>query len=260
MLEILPRLHFVVFRREGCGLSHVSVPRIQRRFGFVLKPGLVGYFAWSRDIWKFLYFPGLNSIFHLLVQPRGYFLPLFGTPSRFRPHTWTTDEAAATTLPLRPLCIPEAITTRTIYYLRRSFRQVFMMHSALLQHSRSRSLTLSFTSPSLSWPITPFYVPASFPTCALKSPTKIVDSLVSAFLTASLVSFRNSGYCALTFGPYTSVKHRDWSNNFSPNICTPFLLVGLYRGTPWKQTLRFLYAHARNPSKIADVVKTVPKT
>jgi len=48
------------FSREGCGFSRLSVPRMQRRVGFVLKPGFVGYFL------------GVNSIFHLFVTPRGY--------------------------------------------------------------------------------------------------------------------------------------------------------------------------------------------
>jgi len=61
MCEIRQRLHFRRFQREGSGLSRHSVPRMQRRFGYFLKPCLVGYFLYS------------NSIFHLLVPPRGYF-------------------------------------------------------------------------------------------------------------------------------------------------------------------------------------------
>jgi len=37
----------------------------------------------------------LNSIFHLLVQPNGYFLPLIATPGRFGPRARAADEGAA---------------------------------------------------------------------------------------------------------------------------------------------------------------------
>jgi len=43
------------------GLIRISVPRIQRIFGFVLRSGLAGYLLCS------------NSILHLLVPPPGYF-------------------------------------------------------------------------------------------------------------------------------------------------------------------------------------------
>jgi len=82
MSELLPSLHFGLFHRECCGISRLSLPRMQRRVAFVMKPCLVGYFCCS------------NSIFHLLVLPRVTVLPLFPTPSHFRPHTQAADEAA----------------------------------------------------------------------------------------------------------------------------------------------------------------------
>ena len=59
---------------DHCGweLSRLSIPRMQRMFGFVLTPFLVGFFLCSK------------SIFHRLAPPRGHFLPLFTTTIRFR--------------------------------------------------------------------------------------------------------------------------------------------------------------------------------
>ena len=81
--EILPRLPFGFFHREGCGLSSFSIPRMHSRCTFILKPCLVGSF------------PSLNSIFNLLVLPLDYLLPLLATPSFFRPHTRAADESRA---------------------------------------------------------------------------------------------------------------------------------------------------------------------
>jgi len=52
-VEILPRRYFGRFRREGCGLLCLSVPRM-RRVGFVLKPGLPGCFLYSNSVFHFL--------------------------------------------------------------------------------------------------------------------------------------------------------------------------------------------------------------
>ena len=83
MSEFLARLHFRLFHRAFCGFSRLSLPRMQRRVGFVMKPCLVGYFPCS------------NTIVHLLLPPRGYFLPLFATTSRWPPHTREAVEATA---------------------------------------------------------------------------------------------------------------------------------------------------------------------
>ena len=72
-----------LFHREFCGLSRLCLPRMQRRVSFVTKPCLVGYFLCS------------NTIVHLLLPPRGYFLPLFATSSRWPPHTRAAVEATA---------------------------------------------------------------------------------------------------------------------------------------------------------------------
>jgi len=42
MSAIFPRLHFEVSYYEGCGLSRPSVPRMQKKFTYVLMPDLVG--------------------------------------------------------------------------------------------------------------------------------------------------------------------------------------------------------------------------
>ena len=64
MSEIVPRLHFGFYYREGCGFLRPSVSQVSeilRRFGFVLRSNLVYDFI------------SVNSIFHLLVPQRGYF-------------------------------------------------------------------------------------------------------------------------------------------------------------------------------------------
>ena len=76
------------FHRAFCGLSRLCLPRMQRRVSFVMKPCLVGNFLCS------------ISTFHLLLPPRGYFLPLFVTSSRWlcwrKPsHNRAADEATA---------------------------------------------------------------------------------------------------------------------------------------------------------------------
>jgi len=48
-------------------------------------------------------------------------LPLFATLIRFREHTEAADDAAAAAPPLRPLHIPGALATGTIWYLQKSF-------------------------------------------------------------------------------------------------------------------------------------------
>ena len=70
--DVLPTLSCGIFDHCGWELSRLSMPRMQRTFGFVLTPFLVGFFLCSK------------SIFHRLAPPRGHFLPLFTTTIRFR--------------------------------------------------------------------------------------------------------------------------------------------------------------------------------
>jgi len=80
MSEVLARLHFGLFHREWWRLSRLCVPRMQR-VGFVMKPCLVGYVLCS------------NSIFHLLVRPRGYFFAIIrhteSFPSAYPSSRWS---------------------------------------------------------------------------------------------------------------------------------------------------------------------------
>jgi len=62
------------------------------------------------------------------------------------------------------------------------------------------------------------HTPASFPTCALKSPKRMLESSVLTLRRVSLVSSTNSKYIGLELGSYTSVKHKKRSNN--PNMHT----------------------------------------
>ena len=76
--EIIPRLHFGIFRSEGSGLSCLCVPRMQRRVEFVLKPRIAGYFRCS------------NIIFHLLGSNTGYFFAMIRNRDSF-PSTYTSS-------------------------------------------------------------------------------------------------------------------------------------------------------------------------
>ena len=74
---IVPSFHLIfksAFHQESCTTSPISVTWMQGAFGFVLM-----------QPWKYILCT--NSIIHLLVSSRGTFLPLFATPSLFRPYS-----------------------------------------------------------------------------------------------------------------------------------------------------------------------------
>ena len=71
------------------------------------------------------------------------------------------------------------------------FGKMFMMYSALLQHSCSRLFPESFMLAPPCWPITPFHTSASFPTFALKS------------LNTVLLSFK---LCRISLASYIEFK------------------------------------------------------
>jgi len=98
-----------------------------------------------------------------------------------------------------------------------------IMHSALLQRSCSRSLPLSFTLALPCRPIAPSHTPVLVPTCALKYPKRIVDSLAPTFHKMSLVPSTNSRYGVLAFGAYTCTKQgkRSTSFNINTHILSP---------------------------------------
>jgi len=68
-----------------------------------------------------------------------------------------------------------------------------MINSALLQHSYSRSLPLSFTSASQFRSIIPLHIVLNV--CALKSPKRMVDSLVLTLRTTSELEYAYDGLC-----------------------------------------------------------------
>jgi len=55
---------------------------------------------------------------------------------------------------------------------------------------------------------------------------------VLTLLRASTIPSTNSGYSALEFGPYTSIKHRERLNNFNLNMHT--LLEDLFLNTTFQ--------------------------
>ena len=106
----------------------------------------------------------------------------------------------------------QRISVPGVAYLWKSpcWKKVMMMHSALLQHSCSRSIPLQCITVSSYWSIILLHIPVSFPTCALKSLKSTVDSLALSFLWVSPVFFHEcrvlctslfsstlSWYCAL---------------------------------------------------------------
>ena len=110
--------------------------------------------------------------------------------------------------------------------------------TAKLQQELSVIIYVSFAV----YASTPFHAPASFLTCALKSPKWIVDSLVLIICCASVISSTNSGYSALDFGPYTWIKHMKLSNNFNLNmhVLFPSWIYSLTQLDSWGQRRRGL--------------------
>ena len=91
-----------------------------------------------------------------------------------------------------------------------------MMRSPLLQQSCNKYLPFSFSPGTLCFPITPFHVSVSVPTCALKSPIRTVDSAAD---TCRRASFTSSTIQIFTRGIYRN-RHNDRPNTLSFNIQT----------------------------------------
>ena len=70
------------------------------------------------------------------------------------------------------------------------------------------------------FPITPFQVSVSVPTCALKSPIRTVDSVADTRRRASFTSSTKAWYSLVALGAYTCNRHNDQSNTLSFNIQT----------------------------------------
>ena len=100
------------------------------------------------------------------------------------------------------------------------WKKVFMMRSPLLQQSCNKYLPFSFSPVTPCFPITPFHVSVSVPTCALKSPIRTVDSVVDTRRRASFTSSTKAWYSLVAWGAYTCNRHNDRSNTLSFNIQT----------------------------------------
>jgi len=85
---------------------------MQKRLGFVLEPGIKGFFLW------------LDSIFRLSVRPRGYILAIirntYSISSEYQTRRWSYS-CLEQLPPLRPLCIWGAHGTTTIRCLQMSY-------------------------------------------------------------------------------------------------------------------------------------------
>ena len=75
------------------------------------------------------------------------------------------------------------------------------------------SFLLMSESPCL--PKTPFYVSSSVPTCALKSPSRTIDSADVTFCKATPTSSRKGWYCASAFNAYICKMHSNRSCSLS---------------------------------------------
>ena len=82
--EILPRLHLSLVHREGYGLSGLSVSRMQRIIGCVLKPCLLHCFLCLKV-----------SLSTPWFHQEGTFLPLCATSSGSRQHARAAHKATA---------------------------------------------------------------------------------------------------------------------------------------------------------------------
>ena len=101
-----------------------------------------------------------------------------------------------------------------------NWKKVFMMRSPLLHQSCNKYLPLSFIPVTPCFPITPFHVSVSVPTCALKSPIRTVDSVGDTRRRASFTSSIKAWYSFVALGAYICNRHNDRSNTLSFNTQT----------------------------------------
>jgi len=113
-----PKIAFCTFSPWGVRLlaPQRTVHGKKIAYGFALNPCLVDCFLRS------------NSTFLFLVPPRRYFLPLFATPTRLRPHTRVADKA--TTAAPSPSGIPSALGTKGRYAVCKSLSCI-LLHAGL---------------------------------------------------------------------------------------------------------------------------------
>ena len=113
----------------------------------------------------------------------------------------------------------ERCPTESLYkvYLCISFcrKKLFIMQSPLVaqNYRKNRPFLLMSESPCLL--VTPFHVLLSVPTCALKLPSRTIDSADVTFCKATSTSSNKSWYCVSSFGVYTCKMHSDSSCSLS---------------------------------------------
>jgi len=106
---------FLTFFHLSSVFVRLSVPRMQRKFGFVLKTYPVGCTFCSK------------SIFHLLVPPRGYFFAIVCHTESFSSRDPSSEWSYTAATPhLRRLWTPGALETRTMRCLQRSFLHFYL--------------------------------------------------------------------------------------------------------------------------------------
>ena len=76
-------------------------------------------------------------------------------------------------------------------------KKVFIMHSPLVAQNYSKHLPFLLMSKSTCLPITPFYVLSSVPTCALKLPSRTIDSVDVTFCKAAPTSSKKGWYSTM---------------------------------------------------------------
>ena len=84
-----------------------------------------------------------------------------------------------------------------------------IMHNPLVAQNCSKHLPFLLISKSPCFPITPFHVLSSVPTCALKLQCSTIDSADVSFCKATPTSSKKGWYRASAFGPYTYKMHSD---------------------------------------------------
>jgi len=145
-----------------------------------------------------------------------------------------------------------ALAQRIFCKLRKALccKNVFILRSSLLHNSCSSSPSIVIYVIITISPITPFHTPASFPRFALKSPKRIVDSLVLTFRRASLVSSTNSGYSVFEFG-LIPLSNKGSNPPASTSIRTPFLVGSIHQHNcqlrSCQRYLEFLSRSSRYP-------------
>ena len=89
------------------------------------------------------------------------------------------------------------------------------MHNPVGEQNCSKHLPFLSMSESPCLPITPFHVLSSVPTCALKSPSRTIDSSDVTFCKAAPTSSMKCWYCASAFCAYTCKIYSDRSCSLS---------------------------------------------